>query len=152
MPTDIDWSEIDPSILGTLFERGLDPEKRSQLGAHYTDRDKIMRIVEPVVVRPWLVEWEAERMEIAGGLERAVAAQSQSARTRAHESERSAQLGRAGSVDERHGRDAAPVGQVDRRLQRFSRRSDLPEIIPRLGNVALRTPRIPKRILGLCLA
>ena len=31
----LDWSEIDPSILGTLFERGLDPDKRSQLGAHY---------------------------------------------------------------------------------------------------------------------
>ena len=46
----LDWSEIDPSILGTLFERGLDPDKRSQLGAHYTDREKIMRIVEPVVV------------------------------------------------------------------------------------------------------
>ncbi len=37
----LDWSEIDPSILGTLFERGLDPGKRAQLGAHYTDRDKI---------------------------------------------------------------------------------------------------------------
>ena len=48
----LDWSEIDPSILGTLFERGLDPDKRSQLGAHYTDRDKIMRIVDPVIVRP----------------------------------------------------------------------------------------------------
>ena len=47
----LDWSEIDPSILGTLFERGLDPDKRSQLGAHYTDRDKIMRIVEPVTRR-----------------------------------------------------------------------------------------------------
>ena len=54
----LDWSEIDPSILGTLFERGLDPAKRSQLGAHYTDRDKIMQIVEPVVTRPWLKEWE----------------------------------------------------------------------------------------------
>ena len=30
----LDWSQIDPSILGTLFERGLDPAKRSQLGAH----------------------------------------------------------------------------------------------------------------------
>lgn len=35
------WSEINPSIMGTLFERGLDPSKRSQLGAHYTDADKI---------------------------------------------------------------------------------------------------------------
>ncbi len=42
----LDWSEIDPSILGTLFERGLDPDKRSQLGAHYTDRDKIMLIID----------------------------------------------------------------------------------------------------------
>ena len=40
----LDWSEIDPSILGTLFERGLDPAKRAQLGAHFTDRDKIMRL------------------------------------------------------------------------------------------------------------
>jgi type II restriction/modification system DNA methylase subunit YeeA len=39
-----DWSDIDPSILGTLFERGLDPDKRSQLGAHYTDREKIMQM------------------------------------------------------------------------------------------------------------
>ena len=78
----LDWSEIDPSILGALFERGLDPEKRSQLGAHYTDRDKIMRIVEPVVVRPWLAEWETAKAEIAAGLERADAAKSKAARTR----------------------------------------------------------------------
>ena len=77
----LDWSEIDPSILGTLFERGLDPDKRSQLGAHYTDRDKIMRIVEPVVVRPWLATWEALKTEIAGRLERAGAARSKAART-----------------------------------------------------------------------
>ncbi len=78
----LDWSEIDPSILGTLFERGLDPEKRAQLGAHYTDRDKIMQIVEPVVVRPWLREWEAARAEIALLLERADVAGSPGQKTR----------------------------------------------------------------------
>jgi len=52
-----DWSQIDPSILGTLFERGLDPAKRSQLGAHYTDRAKIMMIVQPVIIDPLEVEW-----------------------------------------------------------------------------------------------
>ena len=52
-----DWSQIDPSILGTLFERGLDPAKRSQLGAHYTDRDKIMLIVRPTVIEPLEAEW-----------------------------------------------------------------------------------------------
>ncbi len=57
----LDWSEVDPSILGTLFERGLDPDKRSQLGAHYTDADKVMRIVEPVIERPWLAEWQTAK-------------------------------------------------------------------------------------------
>ena len=81
---ELDWSEIDPSILGTLFERGLDPDKRSQLGAHYTDRDKIMRIVEPVIVRPWLAEWEQAKAEIAAVVERARAAKSRGVRTRRH--------------------------------------------------------------------
>ena len=80
----LDWSEIDPSILGTLFERGLDPDKRSQLGAHYTDRDKIMRIVEPVVIRPWLAEWEAAKGEIASSLERAEAVTSTRVSARHH--------------------------------------------------------------------
>ena len=78
----LDWSEVDPSILGTLFERGLDPNKRAQLGAHYTDRDKIMLLVEPVVVRPLLVEWNAEKTAIAAELERAEAAKSRPARTK----------------------------------------------------------------------
>src|SRR5713101_2178099 len=61
----LDWSDIDPSIFGTLFERGLDPDKRSQLGAHYTDRAKIMMIIEPVIIRPLHTEWEAAKAEIA---------------------------------------------------------------------------------------
>ncbi len=48
----LDWSLIDPTIFGTLFERFLDPDKRAQIGAHYTDPAKIMMIVEPVVLRP----------------------------------------------------------------------------------------------------
>ena len=80
--SDLDWSEIDPSILGTLFERGLDPDKRAQLGAHYTDRDKVMLLVDPVVVRPLLTEWDAEKAAIAAELERAEAAKSRPARTK----------------------------------------------------------------------
>ena len=81
---DLDWSEIDPSILGTLFERGLDPRKRAQLGAHYTDRDKIMLIIEPVIVRPWLAEWEVVKGEIAACLERSDKAGTRAARNRHH--------------------------------------------------------------------
>ena len=89
----LDWSEIDPSILGTLFERGLDPDKRSQLGAHYTDRDKIMRIVEPVVVRPWIADWESVKEEIVGRLQRATAARSKAARWKGHISTRELRSG-----------------------------------------------------------
>ena len=78
----LDWSEIDPSIFGTLFERGLDPDKRSQLGAHYTDREKIMLIVEPVIARPLFAEWETRKAEIGATVERAGAAKSAAARTR----------------------------------------------------------------------
>jgi type II restriction/modification system DNA methylase subunit YeeA len=81
----LDWAEIDPSILGTLFERGLDPDKRSQLGAHYTDRDKIMLIVGPVIVRPWLADWEAAKAEIAAALAKAQNTKSASARTKARD-------------------------------------------------------------------
>ncbi|MFD1892903.1 class I SAM-dependent DNA methyltransferase [Ottowia beijingensis] len=60
----LNWSAIDVSIFGTLFERGLDPAKRSQLGAHYTDPATIARIVEPVVTRPLLQKWELTAQEL----------------------------------------------------------------------------------------
>jgi type II restriction/modification system DNA methylase subunit YeeA len=57
-----DWSEIDPSIFGTLFEQALKATReRPALGAHYTDRDKILKIVDPVIVRPLTAEWEGVR-------------------------------------------------------------------------------------------
>ncbi len=61
---DLEWDAIDPSILGTLFERGLDPGKRGQLGAHYTDAASIERIVRPVVVEPLEREWDAVKGEM----------------------------------------------------------------------------------------
>ena len=53
----LEWDAIDPTIFGTLFERFLDPDKRAQIGAHYTDPAKIMLIIEPVVLRPLEREW-----------------------------------------------------------------------------------------------
>lgn len=80
----LDWSDIDPSILGTLFERGLDPSKRSQLGAHYTDRDKIMMIVRPVIIEPLSVEWETVKAKIADEMEKSRTAKSEGAKTQAY--------------------------------------------------------------------
>ncbi len=70
--SDLDWSQVEPAILGTLFERGLDPDKRGQLGAHYTDREKILMVVEPVVLTPLRHEFAAMQArveELAGGQE-----------------------------------------------------------------------------------
>lgn len=58
-----DWASVEPAIFGTLFERSLDPSKRSQLGAHYTSRDEILRIVEPVVMAPLRTRWAEVREE-----------------------------------------------------------------------------------------
>lgn len=79
----LDWAEVDPSILGTLFERGLDPDKRSQLGAHYTDREKISRLVEAAVERPLLTEWQAVKSEIVAADERVTAATTARAKNKA---------------------------------------------------------------------
>ncbi|MDP1714347.1 MAG: N-6 DNA methylase [Anaerolineales bacterium] len=60
----LDWAAIKPSIFGTLFERGLDPSKRSQLGAHCTGEDDIILIVEPVLMAPLRREWEKIKDEV----------------------------------------------------------------------------------------
>jgi N-6 DNA Methylase len=61
----LDWSLIDPTIFGTLFERFLDPDKRAQIGAHYTDPAKIMLVVKPVIARPLQAEWQRIKAQIA---------------------------------------------------------------------------------------
>lgn len=60
-----DWSEVDPSVFGTLFERGMDPDKRSQLGAHYTSREDIEAVVDPVVIQPLRREWGIVRQTVS---------------------------------------------------------------------------------------
>jgi type II restriction/modification system DNA methylase subunit YeeA len=60
----LDWSQVAPAILGTLFVRGLDPSKRGQLGAQYTDYATIMRVVEPVVMTPLRREFAALKARV----------------------------------------------------------------------------------------
>ena len=58
----LDWSNIEPSIFGELFVRGLDPGQRAKLGAQYTDRADIELIVEAVLMAPLRRRWaEVER-------------------------------------------------------------------------------------------
>jgi hypothetical protein len=53
----LDWSQMDPSIFGTLFERVMDPDQRAELGAHYTSFSDIATLVEPVVMAPLRRKW-----------------------------------------------------------------------------------------------
>ncbi len=61
---ELDWSAVDPSIFGTLFERGLDPAKRTQLGAHFTNRTDIELVVDAVVMTVLRREWDECRQII----------------------------------------------------------------------------------------
>ena len=60
----LDWSAVDPSIFGTLFQRGLDPDTRAQLGAQYTSREDIETLIEPVVMQPLRSEWREVKEKI----------------------------------------------------------------------------------------
>ena len=79
---ELDWSNIEPSIFGTLFERGLDPDKRSQHGAHYTDPATILKIVGPVVLDPWIASWEKEKLALNKQIDRAKKSVSDAAKQR----------------------------------------------------------------------
>ena len=103
----LDWSAIDPTIFGTLFESGLDDKKRAEMaglfdapdpedpaqpslfraqasdrgvGIHYTDEATIMKIIEPVVVAPLRREWERVKGEIRETEERRARARSRQRR------------------------------------------------------------------------
>jgi hypothetical protein len=52
-----DWSSIEPSIFGTLLERTIDPDKRAQVGLHYTSKKDIETLLEPVLMAPLRQEW-----------------------------------------------------------------------------------------------
>lgn len=54
-----DWQEVNPTIFGSLMEGFLSTEGRHELGAHYTHESDIMKIVRPVIVRPWTERIEA---------------------------------------------------------------------------------------------
>ena len=55
------WKDVEPAIFGTLLERALDPDERHSLGAHYTPRAYVERLVLPTVVEPLREEWQNVR-------------------------------------------------------------------------------------------
>ena len=51
------WSEVEPAIFGTLLEQALDPRERAKLGAHYTPRAYVERLVVVTIMEPLRQEW-----------------------------------------------------------------------------------------------
>lgn len=67
-----DWKEVEPAIFGTLLEQALDPVERKRLGAHYTPRAYVERLVTAVVIEPLRADWTAvvnavEEARVSGG-------------------------------------------------------------------------------------
>ncbi|MBP9896931.1 MAG: class I SAM-dependent DNA methyltransferase [Gemmatimonadales bacterium] len=59
-----EWSGVEPSIFGTLLVRALEPAERHKLGAEYTPREYIERLVEPTVVEPLRERWSAVQARV----------------------------------------------------------------------------------------
>ena len=53
-----DWKNVEPAIFGTLLERALDPHERHKLGAHYTPRSYVERLIIPTVIEPLREDWQ----------------------------------------------------------------------------------------------
>ncbi|MFN9663877.1 MAG: type IIL restriction-modification enzyme MmeI, partial [Akkermansiaceae bacterium] len=60
-----DWSDVEPSIFGTLLTRALDSRERHKLGAEYTPRSYVERLIRPTIIEPLREEWEATRIAAA---------------------------------------------------------------------------------------
>lgn len=59
---DKDWTEVEPAIFGTLLERALNPKERAKLGAHYTPRAYVERLIGPTIMEPLRADWNGVRV------------------------------------------------------------------------------------------
>lgn len=58
------WAEVEPAIFGTLIERALNPRERHALGAHYTPRAYVERLVRPTIEEPLRADWDVVQAEV----------------------------------------------------------------------------------------
>ncbi|MFA5963110.1 MAG: DNA methyltransferase [Sphingomonas sp.] len=56
-----DWRDVEPAIFGTLLERALNPKERAKLGAHYTPRAYVERLISPTIIEPLRNDWDGVR-------------------------------------------------------------------------------------------
>ena len=66
---ELDWSPVEPAIFGTLLERALDPRERHKLGAHFTPRAYVERLVMPTLIEPLRAEWTRVQEQVQHTIE-----------------------------------------------------------------------------------
>lgn len=59
-----DWTQVEPAIFGTLLEQALNKKERHKLGAHYTPRAYVERLIGPTIMEPLREDWEAVKVEV----------------------------------------------------------------------------------------
>lgn len=64
MASQMNWADVEPAIFGTLLERALDPKERHRLGAHFTPRAYVERLVRPTIEEPLRAEWDNVRAQV----------------------------------------------------------------------------------------
>ena len=59
-----DWKQVEPAIFGTLLERALNKRERHKLGAHFTPRAYVERLVIPTVIEPLRMDWDSIKASV----------------------------------------------------------------------------------------
>ena len=59
-----DWKRVEPAIFGTLLEQALTPAERAKLGAHYTPRPYVERLVRATIIEVLEAEWETVQEQV----------------------------------------------------------------------------------------
>ncbi|MCO6517913.1 DNA methyltransferase [Snodgrassella sp.] len=61
---ELDWSDINPDIFGSMFQAVVHTEQRSSMGQHYTSVPNIMKVIEPLFLNDLYEELEKNQGSI----------------------------------------------------------------------------------------
>lgn len=61
---ELDWSDINPDIFGSMFQAVVHTEQRSNMGQHYTSVPNIMKVIEPLFLNDLYEELEKNQDSI----------------------------------------------------------------------------------------
>lgn len=56
---EFDWAQISPAIFGSLFQGVMNPSERRAIGAHYTNEENILKLIEPLFLNELRAEFAA---------------------------------------------------------------------------------------------